>query len=310
MVRGAGPDGRGPGPPGRVRIKARAKVNLWLSVRGRRPDGYHEIESVMQSIDIADRLEMRRASVTRVDFRWMGSGAPTEPERPDLVERAICIFARRTGAPWGAEVSVTKMIPLASGLAGGSADAAAALLGANALADHPLPAEELAGLAAEVGSDVPFTLRGGIALAGGRGERLRALDCRGRLWWAAAVSDFPLETTRVYRRHDSFGQVGDRSVESLVRAVATGSPERIAPLLRNDLEAAACDLEPSLGPLKSAIVEAGALGAVMSGSGPTLLGLCRDEVHARQVAGRLAPLFARVEVAPSTTAGAEILDIS
>lgn len=287
-----------------VRVLARAKINLYLSVEGLRPDGYHDLEMVMQAIDLVDDLTMTPAGETAVVFGWTEGLRGEEPPRPDLVERAVETYRRRAGGE-GAKVNVLKRIPLSSGMAGGSADAAAALVGMDALAGGGL-ASELPGMAAALGSDVPFALAGGTCLAGGRGERLEPVACAGPLWWVLGISDFGIATPEVFRRHDLLGPAERGPLDALIAALAAGEPERIAELLFNDLARAARDLEPRLGPIEEAMRASGVLGSVVSGSGPTVVGLCRDEAHARAAAARARGSFDRVEVAASARAGAEV----
>ncbi|MGH2731698.1 MAG: 4-(cytidine 5'-diphospho)-2-C-methyl-D-erythritol kinase [Actinomycetota bacterium] len=297
-----------------VEAVARAKINLGLSVIGRRTDGYHDLSSVMQTVELTDGLTLRSADATIVSFRPGPGFEGAMPEPPDLVERAIAAFSS-AGSPAGeaghAQARVVKRIPMAAGLAGGSADAAAALLAMNTLAGERWSTEELSRICDRLGSDVPFTLRGGTALVTGHGERLCHLPCPVRLWWVLGIPALSISTTDAYRRYDQLASrraPRARGREArLTAGLASGSPEAIATSLYNDLELAAFDLEPSLPGLKRHMLEAGALGAVVSGSGPTVVGLCSDKAHAEAVGTRAARHFARVEVVPSTRAGAEIV---
>jgi 4-diphosphocytidyl-2-C-methyl-D-erythritol kinase len=300
-----------------VRVLARAKINLHLSVEGLRPDGYHDLEMVMQTVDLFDELTMTPAAETTVTFRWMEGVRGETVHRPDLVEGAVRAYGRRAatvgGWPWtgagGATVEVRKRIPLASGMAGGSADAAAALLGMDALAGGRL-SPELPGMAASIGSDVPFALVGGTCVARGRGEVLEPLPSPARLWWVLGISAFGIGTPGVFRRHDEQGPADGPSragIDDLLAALAAGEPEAIAARLRNDLAAAARAVEPRLEELERTMRAAAVLGSVVTGSGPTVAGLCRDEAHAREAAARVRGAFDRVEVVVSTPAGAEVL---
>jgi 4-diphosphocytidyl-2-C-methyl-D-erythritol kinase len=298
-----------------VRVLGRAKINLSLSLRGLRPDGYHDLEMVMQAVDLADELTMTPAPAAAVMFRWFDGLAGEEPTRPDLVERAVEEYRRRTGGA-GARVEVRKRIPLASGMAGGSADAAAALVGMDTLNGGQL-ASELPQMAAALGSDVPFALAGGTCVARGRGERLEPVPCPTSLWWVLGISRVGISTPEVFRRYDVLAsgradgplmpEAERWSHGALLAALASGEPRDIAALLRNDLVPAARDVEPDLGRLEEAMRAAGVLGAVVSGSGPTVAGLCRDEAHAREVAARAGAAFDRVEVVASARSGAEVL---
>jgi 4-diphosphocytidyl-2-C-methyl-D-erythritol kinase len=161
-------------------------------------------------------------------------------------------------------------------------------------------------MASEIGSDVPFCLSGGSRVGSGRGERLSPAPTRGTLWWVVAIDSEGLGTAPVYQRYDELGlarPLRDRWPSELLDALAAGDLERIGAALANDLEPAAFDLHPALEAGKHKLLEAGAVGAVMSGSGPTLLGLASDEEHAGQLAGAVRPAFARVEVARGPVPG-------
>lgn len=285
-----------------VRLAARAKVNLSLRVLGRRSDGFHEISTVMQSLEWFDELEMRRAPKTNVTVEW-GAGLSGElPERPDLVERTIGIVDQTLGGTQAAEVRVVKNIPVAAGLGGGSADAAAAILGMNALTDKAMSPELMLEVAAQAGSDVPFALVGGTALARGRGEVIERLDHR-PLWWVIAVPDFSMETAAVYDRWDELGAAGSPEDPFLSSSFA----DDLVQFIRNDLEPAAFDLQPSLREMKDVVSRAGVITTVIGGSGPTIAGLCRDRNHADEVASRVSAAFRLVKVVPSAPRGAEVL---
>jgi len=295
----------------RVEAVGRAKINLFLAVGPQRPDGYHEVTSVMQSVDLADTLVLRPAEAPGVTF-VRGPGFEGDlPEPPDLVARALDLYRAEFPAAGPVAAEVSKGIPLAAGLAGGSADAAAALVGADALRGGGASRLRLEAMCRKLGSDVPFALRGGTALAGGRGEKLFPVASPHRLWWVLGMPGFPLRTAEVYERHDEMATGSDLSparAGGLVKALAAGHPRGIAAALRNDLEGAAFDLAPPLAGLKEALRRAGAVGAVLTGSGPTIAALCRNEAHAEEVARRAGSAFARVEVVPSAEAGAEVVD--
>jgi 4-diphosphocytidyl-2-C-methyl-D-erythritol kinase len=294
----------------RVEVLGRAKINLLLAVGPRRPDGYHEISSVMQSVDLADTLVLQPAASTAVTFR-AGPGFSGElPEAPDLVARALALYGQETPGSRPVAADVTKQIPIAAGLAGGSADAAAALLGADRLSGGDTPSERLEALCRRLGADVVFTLRGGTALVGGWGNRLTSVASPHRLWWVLGIPDFPLRTEEVYRRFDELFPTPDDPPgrpNRLIRALVAGHPKEIAAELRNDLEAAAVSLVPALADLKAAMTAAGALAAVVSGSGPTIAALAREEAHAEEVAARAEGSFFRVEVVASEHLGAEVV---
>jgi len=295
-----------------VEVVGRAKINLYLAVGRRREDGYHEISSVMQSVDLADTLLLRPVPVDGAVVAFArGRGFVGDlPEPPDLVERALSLYAAEVeGAPPLA-AEVTKSIPLAAGLAGGSADAAAALLGADEAGGGRVTRDRLEAMGRRLGSDVMFCLRGGTALVQGTGNLVTPMACPHRLWWVLGISEFPLGAAEVYQRFDEISPAPPGRPErpiQLAKALIGGHPKVIAKGLRNDLEAAAFDLAPVLSGHKHAMRAVGAVGAVLSGSGPTIAGLCRNEAHAEEVAARAAGAFARVEVVASAEAGAEVV---
>jgi 4-diphosphocytidyl-2-C-methyl-D-erythritol kinase len=281
-----------------LRARAAAKVNLGLYVGPLRGDGrYHEVVSVLQSVAIWDELEVEVVPEGLGLEVEGGGGLP--PDETNLVLVAARELARRSRDLPGARFRLRKGIPIAAGLGGGSADGAAALMALDRLWGLHLPAVNLQTMAAEVGSDVPFCIGGGTSVATGRGDKVREVPSSGTTWWVVGVDHEHLSTEDVYRHFDELelaAPLDDRWPTDLLDALAAGDPERLAATLQNDLEAAAFDLLPGLPNAKRRLLEAGALGAVMSGSGPTMLGLCRDEEHATQVARSARPAFARVEV--------------
>lgn len=292
-----------------VRLLARAKVNLVLRVLAKRDDGYHEIETVMQSLELFDEVTLQSAASIVVSFERASGFKDELPRPPDLTERAIELFAKRSGRDLRIAARVLKRIPIGAGLGGGSADAAAALLGLSELKGRPMSAEELFALAIQLGSDVPFALQGGTAYAGGRGEKIRALPATAKFWWVIGVPGFSLPTPEVYERADSMGTLSDKesSMDDLKNALRAGDPARLAQLLHNDLEPAAFDVRPELRSLKEEVISAGALGAVMAGSGSAIAALCRDEDQAQKLSSAMADIFRRVDVVPSAMRGAETI---
>lgn len=298
-----------------IKVLGRAKVNLWLAIVGRRPDGYHELETVMQSISLADTLTIEPAEHSEVTIRWAGNLDGPVPVAPDIVQRTVA--AARLKCAERPSITVEKRIPVGAGLGGASADAAAALVGLTRLEGPECEGSlDVDTLARQLGADVPFCLRGGVSLATGVGDRLRPLPSPATLWWVIGISDAALSTVRVYQRYDEMVPTGGRpsgngrpagSAAALANALASGDVAAVAANLANDLEIAAFDLMPGLSGLKTAMSEAGALGAIMTGSGSAIIGLCRDEAHAGRVAAAAAGSFPRVEVASGTSVGAELI---
>lgn len=310
----------------RVRVRVPAKVNLFLAVRGRRPDGYHELVSVMQTVGIHDALEasmprallaghpVHRRSVS-VDLE-VEDGVDLPRGEDNLAVRAARAVMRAVGlggegggaAPDGhtMHLRLAKRIPVAAGMAGGSADAAAALLAVNRLWEGPLERDRLLAIAADLGADVPFCVGGGTALATGTGTATAQVLTRGTFHWVVGIDAHPLSTADVYRAHDEVGRASRVEPDVVLQALRTGDAALLGAALHNDLEAAAFHLRPDLRDRRDALVDAGALGAVLSGSGPTVLGLGRDREHAEELADRTRSRFARVEVAASPAGGPDV----
>lgn len=266
-----------------VRREASAKINVFLRVLGSREDGYHDLESLVVPTSLADVVTVREADALRVDVR----GAPSlagEVPAGGLNLALVAALALGDACPdaGGAEIVVEKRIPVAAGLGGGSADAAATILALNELWGCDVDAGTLAEIGERIGSDVPAMLEGGPVLMSGRGEVVAPAEVA-PLHWVLVHFDFGVRSPDAYRWWD-----GDRTIgpdpEPLLEAAATGDPEALGPLLFNDLEPVVFARHPVIGEAKDGLLEAGALGAVMSGSGASVVGLARDETHARALA--------------------------
>jgi 4-diphosphocytidyl-2-C-methyl-D-erythritol kinase len=291
-------------PPSSLRARAAAKVNLGLYVGSLQEGGrYHEVVSVLQSIAIWDELEVEVVP-EGLGLEVEGGGLP--PDETNLVLVAARELARRSRDLPGARFRLRKGIPVSAGLGGGSADGAAALIALDRLWGLHLPAVNLHTMAAEVGSDVPFCIAGGSAVATGRGDKIREVPSKGSTWWVVGIDHEQLATQHVYDHFDELGladPLESRWPDELLAALAAGDLQRLADALHNDLEPAAFDLLPALAKSKERLLDASALGAIMSGSGPTMLGLCADEDHATQVARAVRSGFARIEVARGPVPG-------
>jgi 4-diphosphocytidyl-2-C-methyl-D-erythritol kinase len=299
--------------PQPVTVRVPAKVNLHLAVGGLRGDGYHEVVSVFQSLSMIDEVTI--AATDEPGVQVYGEGAGTVPtDRRNLAWRAVLLLAEHVGRRPAVRVVLRKTIPVAGGMAGGSADAAGTLVGLAGLWRLDISREELAGLAAGLGSDVPFALCGGTALGTGRGESLVPVLARHTFHWAIALDHRGLSTPDVYRELDrlrqgqSFQRLGD--VEPLLEGLASGDPRQLASLLGNDLQAAAVSLRPALRRTLRAGVDAGALAGIVSGSGPTCLFLCADADAAVRVAAELAGagVCRTVRVASGPVPGARVVE--
>lgn len=280
-----------------ITARAHSKVNLYLGVGDARDDGYHELETVFQSLSLQDILEFEPAheagAETMRSLRVSGLGAKDVPTTPDnLVWKAVELMAaeqRRRGAdPFpSVDIHLRKGIPTAGGMAGGSADAAATLRTMNTFAGFD--EVTLLELAAQLGSDVPFTLLGGTMLGTGRGERLVSVLSRGTYHWALAFNSAGLSTPKVFHTLDAMRDANPdlpraSGIDKLSAALLTGDPKLVAPHLANDLQAPALSLLPELRRTLHVGEQAGALRAMVSGSGPTVAYLCESAEHAEEVA--------------------------
>jgi 4-diphosphocytidyl-2-C-methyl-D-erythritol kinase len=271
-----------------VTVRAAAKVNLHLGVGRPRGDGYHPLATVYQTLSLHDDVTASTASQWSVELVCEDDIDRAEfPTGADnIVVRAGRLLVEHHGLDRAAALTVRKSIPIAGGLAGGSADAAAALVALDRLWDLQTSDEDLLALGARLGSDVPFALVGGTALGGGRGEVVTPLTDEATRWWVVVPARVGLSTPEVYRHFDELRPDAAAEVsvpDALVSALGNADNRALAAALRNDLEPAAIDLRPELGELLAAGERAGALRGVISGSGPTCLFLCSDRGSADRV---------------------------
>jgi 4-diphosphocytidyl-2-C-methyl-D-erythritol kinase len=270
-----------PSPVG-VRVRVPAKINLALKVGPPRVDGYHPLATVYQAVSLYDEVHAAWADPDEFTVTVAGEGADVVPhDDSNLAVRAARLLARTHGPhdALGAALSIKKAIPVAGGLAGGSADGAAALLACAVLWDLDLSPEALRALAAQLGSDVPFALLGGTAVGSGRGEEVVPALARGTYHWVLGFGHRGLSTPAVYRRFDQL-HPGARRPEipaELMNALLSGRADQVGASLDNDLEQAALDLQPQLAQVLETGLEYGALGALVSGSGPTCAFLVDSE---------------------------------
>ena len=274
---------KGSGRARRLVFSAAAKVNLALEVLRRRADGYHELATVLQTVDLSDRLALEDAE--EIELRTSSPAVPADTT--NLAVKAALALREATAARRGVRITLEKLIPVAGGLGGGSADAAAVLLGLNRLWGLRWPTARLDEVAVTLGMDVPFFLRGGVALATGRGERLTPLAGSG-LALVLVSPRIAASTAEVYGRVTPAMYSDGSRTRALVAALRSRRATRIAASLYNGLEAALGPAYPQVGQMEAALLAAGALGAVMSGSGPTVFGVARSWEHARQIQGRVA----------------------
>jgi 4-diphosphocytidyl-2-C-methyl-D-erythritol kinase len=267
-----------------VRREAHAKVNVFLRVLGVREDGYHELESLVLPLSLADTVEVEEAA--RLDVEVTGDprlAAAAGAGGMNLGLVAALALSASAGVRRGATIRITKRIPVAAGLAGGSADAAAVLVALDELWGCGLGVEPLRQIAEQVGSDVPALVAGGPVLMRGRGERVEPVDVA-PTWWVIRPFEFPTRSPDAFRWWDEDGAVAGPSGDPLLQLAARGDVEALGAALMNDLQAPVCARHPEIAAVRDALVAAGALGAVMSGSGPTVAALARDRSHAEELA--------------------------
>jgi 4-diphosphocytidyl-2-C-methyl-D-erythritol kinase len=278
-------------PSPSVRVRAPGKVNLSLRVGPLQEDGYHPLVTIFQAVALYEEVTATQVPAgSGISIAVDGPQANRVPlDETNLAWRAADMLARRTGVEPDVALHVTKGVPVAGGMAGGSADAAATLVACDALWDTGLPRSELAALAAELGSDVPFPLLGHTAVGTGRGHLLTPAMTRGEFHWVFAVRDDGLSTPEVFRTFDEM--YGDDTPDvtlsaeaPLMHALRAGDPHALGAALHNDLEPAALALRPELERTLAIAHEGGALGAIVSGSGPTVAALARSRQHALAIA--------------------------
>jgi 4-diphosphocytidyl-2-C-methyl-D-erythritol kinase len=275
-----------------VTARAYGKINVFLAVGPQMDDGYHELVTVFQSLNLSETVTLTVSDAHSVSLTGRYADTTVPLDESNLALAAVLALAEATGTAVPVSVAIEKNVPVAGGMGGGSADAAAALLAYAQLigcTDRGM----IGRVAASLGADVPFALRGGTALGTGRGDELNPVIHRGEFHWVLATSTGRLSTPEVYRRLDelradaaSGPAASDEPADpaDVLRALGTGDPEALAAALHNDMTAAAVDLLPGLDHVLETGMHAGALAALVSGSGPTIGFLARDHTHALEIA--------------------------
>lgn len=264
----------------RILEKAPAKINLSLDVTSKRPDGYHEVEMIMTTIDLADRIELTELPENVIRVASHNRFVPDDQR--NLAYQAAKLLKERFQVKKGVSIMITKVIPVAAGLAGGSSDAAATLRGLNRLWDLKLSVEELAELGAEIGSDVSFCVYGGTALATGRGEKIRHISAPPHCWVMLAKPTIGVSTAEVYRRLN-LQQVRHPDVQAMIDAIEEKSFQKVCGQLGNVLESVTLSLHPEVAMIKNQMKRFGADAVLMSGSGPTVFGLVQYESKVQRI---------------------------
>lgn len=302
-------------PTGSVTVRVPGKVNLYLAVGDLRDDGYHDLTTVFHAVSLLDEVTVRNADVLSLTLSGEGVESLPTDER-NLAWRAAVLMAEHVGRAPDVAISIEKSIPVAGGMAGGSADAAAVLVAMNTLWELGVPRRDLHALAAQLGSDVPFALHGGTALGSGRGEELATVLARNTFHWVLAFAHRGLSTPKVFGELDRLRADERRGElpraeepEPVLAALASGDPAELAALLGNDLQPAALSLYPDLRRTLRAGVEAGALAGIVSGSGPTCAFLCPSSTAAVDVGAQLAGagVCRTVRVASGPVHGARVV---
>lgn len=304
-------EGEGPG----ITVRVAAKINLHLGVGAARPDGFHPLDTVYMAVSLYDDISAFGKRYFRIDTTSSGHiDIDDVPEGEDnIVAHAARALARLHGRRRTGRIVVDKSIPVAGGMAGGSADAAGALVALDRLWGLHTSDEDLVRLAGELGSDVPFALFGGTAHGTGRGELVRPIAHEATYWWVIVPSRAGLSTPEVFRCFDRLhphAPAEPTSGGALLEWLEgqPGSPEELGALLHNDLQAPALELRPELADLLVEGTSAGAIRGLVSGSGPTCLFLCGSGEEAQRVAGELGAFGRRtVLVATGPVAGAHLV---
>ena len=279
-----------------VTARAPGKVNVQLAVGRVRPDGFHPLASVFHAVGLAEEVTVATAepgSGIAIDAVTGPQAEEVPRDATNLVWRAVQRLGQEVGRPHpDVRISILKGVPVAGGMAGGSADGAAALVAANELWGSPLDRDDLARIGLDLGSDVPFSLLGGTALGLGRGEQLSPIPVRGTFHWVFATATRGLSTPAVYSAFDRLveGRVipEPEADSAVISALVTGDAPALGRSLHNDLQEPALSLRPTLRDGLEAGLGAGALGGIVSGSGPTLAFLAADQVSAAAIATVLA----------------------
>lgn len=268
----------------RIAVRSPAKINLGLDVLGRRADGYHEVRTLLQLVDLMDTVEIEP---TADGVRLTSTGWPVPGGDENLAARAAALLLEEVGASAGVVIRLEKRIPVAAGLGGGSSNAAAVLWGTNALLGLGLPLERLRALAARLGSDVPFFLNGGTALARGRGEILEAASLPRPLWVIIARAGPGVAAAWAYGQIRPEALTGEDRATTIARLMAEGETDRALNLVRNDLEPGVLAHHAEAAALKARLAAAGASPVLLCGSGSAVMGIVAERARGRGIVAEL-----------------------
>ena len=263
-----------------IKKKAPAKINLTLDVTGRRPNGYHDLRMIMQTIDVYDELSFEAIEDDRIEFTMNKELPDKIPPEKNLVYKAALLMKEKYNIPDGIKIHLTKNIPAAAGLAGGSSDCAATLEGINELFSLGLSTDELCKIGVTLGADVPFCIKKGTQLSEGIGEILTELPALPPLWVLLIKPDISVSTAYVYTHLDLPSLKYHPDTDKMIERIEKKDCAAIGTLLSNVLETVTIPEYPVLDKLKVYLKNNGAIGSLMSGSGPTTFGLFQDEIQA------------------------------
>ena len=300
-----------------VHVRAPGKINVYLKVGTLLADGYHEVATAYQAVSLYEDLRANPADDFSVSFTGPIDTASLTTDGSNLALKAAALLARKTGYRRGVRLEIEKHVPIAGGMGGGSADAAATLLACDALWETGLSRDELLVLASQLGADVPFALTGGTAIGTGNGDQLSPALAKGQFQWVLAIADFGMSTPEVYRELDQHrdrhsqdifpAEVQPHVEANVLQALRAGDPQMLAEVLYNDLQAPALHLEPTLAKIIELGEENGALAGIISGSGPTVAFLAADLDNALELQIALSAARLKVVRATGPVHGARIL---
>jgi 4-diphosphocytidyl-2-C-methyl-D-erythritol kinase len=264
-------------------VRVPGKINLQLSVGPLAKDGYHELATVFQSVSLYDEVTLKLIDSDEIIVNAQGkTGVPEGKD--NLAYQAVELMRKKFEVKDGIEIKIKKEIPIAGGMAGGSANAGAAIVGFDSLFSLGLSRNEMELIGSQLGADVPFTISGGTAIGTGRGDRITPVLSRGNYFWVLALSSSGLSTPAVYNECDRLRKGLDIAAphvsDELVQALSRGDATALGKVLVNDLQPAACSLKPALRLILDVGLDYGALGGIVSGSGPTVAFLAESEDHA------------------------------
>lgn len=301
-----------------MRLHANAKINLTLDVTARRSDGYHEVSMIMQSLDLHDVLDIEQIQGDSIILTCDNNSLPCDDS--NLIIRAAKALMTYAGRKDGLKMRLSKNIPMAAGLAGGSADAAAALVGINELMGYGLNKEELKSIGAKLGADIPFCIQGGTCLAEGIGEILTPIDPMPDCYTVLVKPPFDVSTKYVYEHLDAipYDRLTHPDTHKMTELIKAGSVADIAAGIGNILEEVTVTGYPEISDIKSSLLSFGALGVLMSGSGPTVYALFDDLTKAENAANGISSgkgpdgsvhntVYKQVHLCRPTNCGVEII---